>query len=90
MLSVELDKDTEAYLAEILAKEKTTSDQLIKSLIRDRWLSLQPTQTIVERLGGHPQHLLQDAPPDLSERENRKQAIGEYIMKRYAKRHPEQ
>jgi hypothetical protein len=37
-------------------------------------------QTIVERLGGHPQYILQDAPPELSERENRKAAIAEYLM----------
>lgn len=56
-------------------KEKTTSDELIKRLVKDRWLSLQPRQTIVERLGGHPEHLLEDAPPDLSERATRKKAI---------------
>ena len=42
-------------------------------------------KTVVERLGGHPQHLLQDAPPHLSERENRKQAIAEYLNHRQAK-----
>ncbi|WP_434221800.1 hypothetical protein ACOKW7_21965 [Limnospira platensis CENA597] len=63
---------------EILAKEKTTSDELIKRLVQERWLSLQPRQTIVERLGGHPEHLLEDAPPDLSERTNRKKAMSNY------------
>jgi hypothetical protein len=70
MLSIELDKETEAYLVEILGREKTTSEELIKRLVKERWLSLQPRQTIVERLGGHPEHLLEDAPPDLSERAN--------------------
>jgi len=75
MLSIELDKETEAYLVEILGKEKTTGDELIKRLVKDRWLSLQPRQTIVERLGGHREYLLEDAPPGLSERANRKRAI---------------
>jgi uncharacterized protein (DUF433 family) len=46
------------------------------------------TQTIVERLGGHPQHILQDAPPDLSERENRKAAIAAYLTQRQSHRSP--
>ena len=52
-------------------------------------LQVEPTrqsQTIVERLGGHPQYLLQNAPPDLSEREPRKQAIAAYLSHRHAKR----
>lgn len=89
MLSIELDKDTEAYLVEILGREKTTSDELIKRLVKDRWLSLQPRQTIVERLGGHPEHLLEDAPPDLSERENRKKAISAYLEKKHPQYHPQ-
>jgi hypothetical protein len=89
MWNVELDRETEAYLVEILAQEKTTSDELLKRLIYKHWLSLQPSQTIVERLGGHPQHLLQDAPPDLSVRENRKRAIAEHMMKRYPERSPQ-
>ncbi len=83
MLSLELDHQTEAYLVDILAKEKTNSEELMKRLIYERWLSLQPRKTIVERRGGHPQHLLQDAPPDLSLRENRKKAVAEYIKKRH-------
>jgi hypothetical protein len=42
MLSQELDRETERYLADILAQEKTTTDALIRQLIRDRWLSLYP------------------------------------------------
>jgi hypothetical protein len=83
MLSIELDKETEAYLVEILGREKTTHNELIKRLVKERWLSLQPHQTIVERLGGHPEHLLEDASPDLSERANRKQAIANYLQKKH-------
>jgi len=85
-MNIELDQETEARLVEILAREKTTSDELIKRLVQERWLSLQPRQTIVERLGGHPEHLLEDAPPDLSERANRKKAIADYLKKKHPDR----
>ena len=80
MLSIQLDQETEAYLAEIIAQEKVTSAALLKKLIYEHWLTLNPRKTIVERRGGHPKHLLQDAPSDLSLRENRKQAIVEKIQ----------
>ena len=80
MLTVRLDEETEARLADILAEEKIDQNELIRRLIHERWLALQPGKTIVERLGGHPKHLLQDAPPDLSERANRKKAIAAYLL----------
>lgn len=40
MLTQELDRETERYLADILAEQNITSDALIRELIRDRWLSL--------------------------------------------------
>ncbi len=83
MLNIQLDPETEARLVEILAREKTTSDELIKRLVQERWLSLQPRKTIVERRGGHPEHLLEDVPPDLSERANRKKAIADYLKKKH-------
>lgn len=89
MLSIELDQETEAYLVEILVREKTTSDELIQRLVKKHWLSLQPRQTIVERRGGHPEHLLEDAPSDLSERANRKQAIANYLQKKHPQYDPQ-
>ncbi len=83
MLNLQLDAVTERYFIEILSQEKTTSDELIKRLIYRHWLDLQPKKTIVERLGGHPKHLLEDGPPDLSLRENRKRIVAEYIQKRH-------
>jgi hypothetical protein len=68
---------------EILAGEKTTSDELIKRLVKERWLSLQPRKSIVERRGGHPEHLLENAPPDLSERATRKKAIADSLQKKH-------
>ncbi len=83
MLSVRLDEQTEQQLSDILAHEKTDKSELIRRLIAERWLTLQAGKTLVERRGGHPQHLLQDAPADLSERQNRKAALSEYLKKRH-------
>ncbi|YAF94306.1 MAG: hypothetical protein AB3A66_17055 [Nodularia sp. CChRGM 3473] len=83
MLSVRLDAETERQLADILAQEQTDKSELIRRLIAERWLTLQAGKTLVERRGGHPQHLLQDAPKDLSERSHRKRAIAEYLHKRH-------
>jgi hypothetical protein len=52
MLTKGLDKETEKLLAEILEQEKTTSDELIKNLIRDRWMSLNQSAELVEESGG--------------------------------------
>jgi hypothetical protein len=50
MLTQGLDQETEKFLAEILAQEKTTTDELIKNLIRDRWLSLYRPTTLDREL----------------------------------------
>ncbi len=85
MLSVRLDPETEQQLADILSHEQNINrSELIKRLIKERWLTLKLDRTFVERRGGHPQHLLQDAPPDLSERGTRKQAIADYLKHRHS------
>jgi hypothetical protein len=84
LIAVRLDSETEAHLADIQAYEKTDKSELIRRLINERWLSLQAGQTLVERMGGHPKHLLEGAAPDLSERPNRKQAIAQYLLKQGA------
>lgn len=84
MLSVRLDEETERQLADILAYEQTEKSELIRRLIAERWLTLQAGKTLLERRGGHPEHLLQDAPTDLSERSNRKKAIAQYLNKRHS------
>jgi hypothetical protein len=58
MMNLMLDDETERYLIEILAVEKIPSDRLIKKILRDRWLTHQPKKTLLERRGGHPEHLL--------------------------------
>jgi hypothetical protein len=88
MLNLEFDPQTEAYLIELADRERTTPEALLKSLIHQHWNSSQLRQTLVERRGGHPEHLLQNAPPNLSEREHRKRAIAEYLMKRHPNQFP--
>lgn len=84
MLTVRLDEETEQKLADLVAHEKDTNrSELVKRLIRERWLTLQAGRTLVERRGGHPQHLATDAEADLSERPNRQAAIAEYLKKRH-------
>lgn len=87
MLSINLDQETESYLAEIIAKENITSEELLKQLIYQHWQTLQPRQTLAERRGGHPKHLLQDASPDLSLRENRKAIVENHIKNRHESSH---
>lgn len=80
LIAIRLDLETEAHLADILAHEKTDRSELIRRLINERWLSLEAGQTLVARMGGHPQHLLQGAGPDLSERPNRKKALAAHLL----------
>lgn len=81
MLSVALDTESEQYLVEILSQEKTTSTELIKLLLRDRWRSLQPQQTVLERMGGYPERLL-DGPENLSDRDVRRAIINHHLQQR--------
>jgi hypothetical protein len=37
MLSINLDRETEDYLAEIIAQENSTSEELLKKLIYQHW-----------------------------------------------------
>ncbi|AFZ56653.1 hypothetical protein H6G54_00290 [Anabaena cylindrica FACHB-243] len=85
MLSINLDQETESYLAEIITQENITSEELLKKLIYQHWQTLKPRQTLAQRRGSHPKYLLQDASPDLSLRENRKRTVAEYIQNRHQK-----
>ena len=53
-------------LAEIIAQENSTSEELLKKLIYQHWQTPKPHQTLAQRRGGHPENLLQDAAPDAS------------------------
>ncbi|MBF2004357.1 hypothetical protein ACF3DV_22860 [Chlorogloeopsis fritschii PCC 9212] len=82
MLNLNLDDETEKYLVEILAQEKTTSGELVKRLLRQHWESLQPRKTVLEKMGGYPEHLL-NGPGNLSDRDARYKYLAEYFQKRY-------
>jgi hypothetical protein len=57
MLSINLDRETENYLADIISEENISSEELLKKLIYEHWQSLKPRKTLLQRRGGHPQHL---------------------------------
>lgn len=48
MLTVRLDEETEQYLADILAREKTGRSELVRRLIREQRLSTQAGKPISE------------------------------------------
>ncbi|PZV26935.1 MAG: hypothetical protein DCF12_07215 [Snowella sp.] len=85
MLSINLDRETESYLAEIIAQENTSSEEILKKLIYQHWQTLKPRQTLAQRRGNPPKHLLQNAASDTSLRENRKKIVSEYIQNRHQK-----
>lgn len=82
MLNINLDEESEHYLLEILSAEKTTSGELVKRLLRTQWLALQSPKTFLERRGEPPNHLL-NGPADLSDRDVRKQRVGDYLKQRH-------
>lgn len=93
MLNITLDDETEKYLVEILSQEhlsqeQMSSSELIKQLLRDRWLTLQPRKTVLERLqeveksSGSSRHFL-SGPSNLSDRDVRKKLISEHLQKKY-------
>ncbi|NJO43771.1 MAG: hypothetical protein HC769_32025 [Cyanobacteria bacterium CRU_2_1] len=95
MLTKQLDQETEKYLAEILKQENTTTDDLIRVLIRDRWLSLHKqvmehsVQLHSEPHPGqvHPEQIqleqvLLDGDGNASKQKNNKQAIAEFLKKK--------
>ena len=85
MLTLNLDDEAEKYLIEILSQEKTTSQELVKKLLRKHLTTLKPPQTVLERLGGIPEELLEST-PDLSDRDTRKQKISEYLARKHQQR----
>ncbi|WP_413165577.1 hypothetical protein ACL6C3_04080 [Capilliphycus salinus ALCB114379] len=85
MLTVNLDDEAEKYLIEILSQEKITSQELVKKLLRNYSMSLKQPQTILERMGGYPEELL-ESETDLSDRDIRQQKISEYLQARNKER----
>ena len=85
MLSVNLDDEAEGYLVAILSEEKVTASALMKQLLRDRFSRYQGEQSILEQMGGEPEHMLSVG--GLSDRDNRKAIISRYVQKRHQARH---
>ena len=85
MLSVNLDDEAEGYLVEILSEEGVTASDLMKQLLRDRLSRYRSEQSILERMGGEPEHML--AVGGLSDRDNRKAIIAEHVQKRHQAHH---
>jgi hypothetical protein len=76
MLTQTLDRETERYLSDILTQQNTTSDELIRQLIRERWLSLQHSRELVE-----PKSVVA-TPTDTPRPKNQKQLIAEFVKKK--------
>ncbi|MFK0734323.1 MAG: hypothetical protein HEQ35_08530 [Gloeotrichia echinulata IR180] len=77
MLNVSLDEEAEKYLVEILSQERTSSNDLIKKLLRNHLQSFAAKKSVLERMGGVPQHLL--CVGNLSERDTRREIIAARI-----------
>jgi hypothetical protein len=82
MLNITLDAESAEYLTKILTQENITSDELVKRLLHDRWLALQPQPTVLERMGGYPEVLLQGS-VDLSDRDVRKAQVLNQVQARH-------
>ncbi len=94
MLTKELDQETEKFLAEILAREKTTTDELIKDLIRDRWMALNQSDESAQEPDASPgavptvaetqesAEALSHPPAGAAKQKNNKQAIAEFLKKK--------
>jgi hypothetical protein len=70
MLTQEFDRETTRYLSDILAQENTTRDELIRNLIRDRWLLLHQHGRIASRGQTNPTQTELSSSPDPSESQN--------------------
>lgn len=82
MLTINLDNESEKYLVEILSEEKITSQELVKKLLRNHWINVRKQQTVLEKMGGYPEYLL-EGKEDLSDRDTRQQKIAEYLKQKH-------
>ncbi|WP_292753339.1 hypothetical protein [Nostoc sp. NMS4] len=77
MVNITLDEEAEQYSVEILSQERTTSSELLKKLLRNYLQTHQPRQSVLERMGGVPKHLLSVG--NLSDRDTRREIIASRI-----------
>jgi hypothetical protein len=79
MLTINLDDEAEKYLIEILSQEKINSQELVKKLLRNHLTDLKQPTSILERMGGYPEHLLEET-ADFSDRDMRKNIISKKLI----------
>lgn len=85
-LTVKLAKQEQERLDAIAtAMNKASTSDVVRALINEKFEALQADKTLVERRGGHTQHLL-DGAAALSERTNRKAVIAEQLNAKKARR----
>ena len=85
-LTVRLDRETEHCLQELLEETGQDKSSLIRQLIRERWQHRQPSPSIAQRIGGHPEFFLNTAPPGSADREQRRRRLGQILAARQAGR----
>lgn len=79
MMTQELDRETERYLADILQQQQMTTDELIRQLIHDRWLMLQQVPTSPERHAELESELALATPKP----RNQKQVIADFVRRKH-------
>ncbi len=85
-LTVKLAKQEQERLDVIAtAMNNANTSDVVRALINEKFEALQADKTLVERRGGHPQHLL-DGAPSISERTNRKAVIAEQLTAKRTRR----
>lgn len=92
MLTQEFDQETERYWTDLLAREQMTSEELLKTLIRERWAALQQSssdQTMSESDRTIPVASPAMTPPNATalaapqpKPKSRKQAIAEFVRRK--------
>jgi hypothetical protein len=85
-LTVRLDADTEHCLQDLLAETGQDKSSLIRQLIRERWQQCQPSPSITQQFGGHPDSFLSTLPAGSAERQQRRRLLDQRLAVRRAER----
>jgi hypothetical protein len=85
-LTVRLDGETEHCLNELLAETGQDRSSLIRQLIRERWQQRQPSPSITQRLGGHPEVFLDTLAPGSADRAQRRRLLDPRLQARRSDR----
>lgn len=85
-LTVRLDAETEHCLQDLLVETGQDKSSLIRQLIRERWQQRQPSASITQQLGGHPDGFLSTLPAGSAERQPRRRLLDQRLAARRAER----